>query len=201
MRSPGAVRGCVSIAVCQGLVWVPPCAVLSRGKRQRPRGSKSQDYFPKLFDLSRSNLAAFFSARNLFAAGFSTYVSEINLFRPLSLSGETLCVGLMGGREAEVAPGDRGMPSAEWVGAAQPLGGGRGTAERKRCCQRKCLLARLIWKGILPRRGTRADEMRGTFWDLTNMLHYRFGPQTTEGFVIYFFFRKPGEVAAITVAL
>lgn len=85
MRSPGAVRGCVSIAVCQGLVWVPPCAVLSRGKQQRPRGSKSQDYFPKLFDLSRSNLAAFLSARSLFAAGFQ------HMFQKLIYSDLSAC--------------------------------------------------------------------------------------------------------------
>lgn len=56
-------------------------------------------------------------------------------------------------------------------------------------------------KWIPPKRDAPADEMRGTFWDLTNMFHYKFGPQTTEGFLNICIFNKPGEVAAVMLAL
>ena len=64
---------------------------------------------------------------------------------------------------------------------------------QKKYCQRTYLLAGLVWKWILPKRDTPTDEMRGTFWDLTNMVHYKFGPQTTEGVLIYVFFISRGS--------
>lgn len=100
-----------------------------------------------------------------------------------------------GGGRRKTPPGTWGPwdAEAEWVGAAQPWEVGEGQQEAN-IAARAVPLAGLLWKGILPRRGTRADEMRGTFWDLTNTFHYESGPQTTEGFVMNVFFISQGKL-------
>lgn len=187
-----ALAGLCEHHCLSGAVWGSLCCA-QHGETAAPQGKQIPGLFPKAVWLVWIQPHRFPLCTSFVCTGFKHMCQKLIYSDPSTPRVDCCCLVWWRSRRLRWHLGTRGC----WVrvgGTTQPLRGGRGTAGRKHCCQRKCLLARLIWKGILPTRGTWADEMRGTFWDLTNMFHYKFGPQTTEGFVRYVFFISQGKL-------